>query len=252
MKRIAKFAWPLLLAALAVAAAGCRETKVPQSDLDRFVDGIRDLPQPAAMDTLRAIADRGGERATFAQYELGNRYYSAAEDTAKARGWNDAAAKALLDSSETWFLKSVAADSTFVEGWVNLGGVWDTRSDMMAPQKERDARVEQAATMYNHALELRPDDEKARCNLGALYLRQRETEKAKDEFMKVLDRDPKSALGHYHLAVMFAEARIYREAEREWKLAVKYDPDGDVGERSQANLKILDDLQKAPAQPATQ
>ena len=44
---------------------------------------------------------------------------------------------------------------------------------------------------------------------------------------------------------MFAEAKIYREAIREWELAAKYDPDGDIGERSRDNIKIVQDLANA-------
>ena len=41
---------------------------------------------------------------------------------------------------------------------------------------------------------------------------------------------------------MFAEAKIYREAINEWELAVKNDPDGDIGERSRDNIQIVKDL----------
>ncbi len=169
---------------------------------------------------------------------------------AETKGWNDDGAKAWLDSSQTWFEAAVAADSTFLQAWVNLGGIWDNRADMMAPMPERQARTAKAVSMYEKALTIDPRDAKARCNLGALYMRDRKTEEAKKEFTTVLEQDPQSALAHYHLAVLFAEARIYREAETEWKLAVKYDPDGDIGERSKANLKILEDLQKAPTPAA--
>ena len=79
-----------------------------------------------------------------------------------------------------------------------------------------------------------PNDEKARCNLGALYKRQT-PEKAMEEFLAVLDHDPKSALAHYNLAILFATQKIYSEAMRELDLAVKYDPHGDIGQRSSAN-----------------
>ncbi len=91
-----------------------------------------------------------------------------------------------------------------------------------------------------------PADEKARCDLGGLYLRQRRTQDALDQFQTVLDADPKSSLAHYNLAIMFAEQKIYREALREWELAAKYDPDGDVGQRSRENVRIVKDLMNAP------
>ena len=66
----------------------------------------------------------------------------------------------------------------------------------------------------------------------------------------MLEHDPESALAHYNLAIMFAEQKIYREALREWELAAKYDPDGDIGERSRANIQIVKDLMNAPDPPA--
>jgi len=140
-------------------------------------------------------------------------------------------------------------DSTFLQAWVNLGGIWDNRADMMAPMPERQARTAKAVSMYQKALSIDPRDAKARCNLGALYMRDRKTEEAKKEFTTVLDQDPQSALAHYHLAVLFAEARIYARPRLSgsWR---EIRPDGDIGERSKANLKILEDLQKAPTPAA--
>jgi tetratricopeptide (TPR) repeat protein len=244
MKRI------LTLLLLLAVVGGCKSGSKPQSDLDKFVTEMRRLPPAEALTTLQGMTSRPAPQSTYAKYELGNIYFRKAEDAAEAKGWNDDGAKAWLDSSQTWFEAAVAADSTFVEAWVNLGGIWDNRADMMAPMTERQARTAKASSMYQKALTIDPRDAKARCNLGALYMRDRKTEDAKREFTTVLQQDPQSALAHYHMAVLFAEARIYREAELEWKLAVKYDPDGDIGERSKANLKILEDLQKAPTPAA--
>jgi hypothetical protein len=72
------------------------------------------------------------------------------------------------------------------------------------------------------------------------------------EFQKVLEYHPQSALAHYNMAIMFAESKIYREALVEWELASKYDPDGDIGERSRENIKIVKDLMNAPTPPLKQ
>jgi tetratricopeptide (TPR) repeat protein len=237
--------WIVVLLALLAFTLGCKPGSKPQTDLDRFVTEMRRLPADTALDSLRVLAARGPS-ATYARYELGNRFFRMAEDTAQTRGWNDDHAKALLDSSQAWFDAAVKADSMFVQAWVNLGGVWDNRAEMMAPQPERQLRSQKALDMYKRALTIDPRNENARCNIGAVHMRERRTNEAKQEFMTVLQQNPQSAVAHYHLAVLFAEARIYREAEREWQLAAKYDHDGDIGERSRANIKILADLQKAP------
>jgi tetratricopeptide (TPR) repeat protein len=232
----------LLAASLLITA--CNKD-VPPSELDRFIARIEALPAAAAMDTLYDLAQGLDQEATYAKYELGNIYYAQAADSAQTRGWNDEHAKAYLDSAQTWFEAAVAADSLFVEAFVNLGALWDDRADMMATRREREARIAKAKENYERAIALKPHDEKARCNLGSLYKRQNNFEKAMQEYMTVLDHDPKSALAHYNLAILFATQKIYREAIREFELAVKYDPKGDIGERSRDNIKIIKDLQES-------
>jgi tetratricopeptide (TPR) repeat protein len=237
---LALFAAALVLAPL----AGCNED-APQSDLDRFISSLEDLPADALVDTLRTLARGSDQDAIFARYQLGNVFYSQAADSARTRGWNDPFAAAALDTAQGWFEQAIAADSTFVEAYVNLGALWDDRADMMAGRQERQQREEMAEQMYLAALELRPHDEKARCNLGSLYKRQNDFEAAMNEYLTVLDHDPKSALARYNLAILFATQRIYREAIREFELAVKYDPEGDIGDRSRDNIEIIRDLMEA-------
>ena len=233
----------LVLLAVVLLLAGCRE-QMPESDLDRFVAALDGLTTEAKIDTLRQIAADSPPESVYANYQLGNVYYEAAVDSARARGWNHPSAAAGLDSAEVYFSRAVAQDSLMIEAYVNLGAVWDDRSEMIGKRGERESRLEQAEQMYSKALAIDPHNDKARCNLGALYLRQNRTTDAKNEFQRVLADDPNNALAHYNLAIMFAESKIYDEAIREWKLAAKYDPDGDIGERSRENVKIVEELQQ--------
>lgn len=239
-----------ILAALGLlAVAGCKDG-MPQSDLDKFITHMESLPQPERADSLAAIATGSGQRAAFANYMMGNKLYAAAADSAVAGGWAAPVVTALLDESEAYLSEAVARDSSFVEALVNLGSLWDDRSEVVGPRNERDRRVAEARKYYELALAADPLDEKARCNLGSLYLRQRKTMEAKEEFQKVLENNPRSSLAHYNLAIMFAEAKIYREAIREWELAVKYDPDGDIGQRSRDNIEIVKELMNTPVPKA--
>ena len=235
---------PTLLLALALTACNSEQ---PESELDRFIASVEVLPRDAALDTLYGLVDAEPPTDAFARYELGNIYYGTAVDSARARGWNDDFARAYLDSAEAWFEAAVAADTTFVEAYVNLGALWDDRADMMAVRRERQERIARAKEMYEKALALRPHDEKARCNLGSLYKRQNDFEQAMAEYLAVLEHDPESALAHYNLAILFATQRVYREAITEFELAVKYDPEGDIGDRSRDNIKIIEDLMKSEA-----
>lgn len=250
-----------LLLATAVGAmlilAGCRDgnggggrksakSEVPATPLERFAARISVLQGQALEDTLRHLAAGGPPQSAYAGYLLGNQFYRAAGDSAMRRGWKDPLVTAMLDSAEIRFMASIAADSTLLEPMVNLGSLLDDRSEQTTDQVQRQEQTAKAESYYRLALRVDPLDEKARCNLGSLYLRQRKHPLALAEFNQVLANDPRSALAHYNLAIMFAEAKIYREALAEWELAVKYDPDGDVGGRSAENIRIVRDLMNAP------
>lgn len=257
MRRI----WLVLVLATVVGTllslAGCRngsdggggkstKSEAPATPLERFAIRISSLQGPALSDTLRHLAAGGPPQSAYASYLLGNQFYRAAGDSAMRRGWKDSLVTALLDSAEIRFNASIAADSTLLEPMVNLGSLWDDRSEQTVDQIARQEQTTKAESYYRLALRVDPLDEKARCNLGSLYLRQRKHPLALAEFNQVLANDPQSALAHYNLAIMFAEAKIYREALVEWELAVKYDPDGDVGGRSAENIRIVRDLMNAP------
>ncbi len=227
------------------AMVGCKDG-IPESELDQFISEMSKLDPAVQADSLQTIARSGDASASFATYMIGNNFYKAASDSARLSGWGSEGASALLDSSEAYFNAAVSMDSTFVEALVNLGSLWDDRSEQLSSREDRDFRVAKAESFYQMAISVSPLDEKARCNLGSLYLRQRRTMDAKNEFQKVLEANPHSSLAHYNMAIMFAESKIYREAISEWKLAVKYDPDGDIGGRSRDNIDIVKELMKTP------
>ena len=203
--------WLLLVVILLAALGGCRDT-APETDLDRFVHRTGDLAGEALTDTLWTAIHEGPPNSVYASFLMGNHYYQAAGDSAGRAGWKDPGVGALLDSAEVHFSRATTHDSTFIEAIVNLGSVWDDRAERSS---DRDARTDAQTTAekyYLMALDQDPSDEKARCNLGGLYLRQRLTDKALQEFQTALEHNPESALAHYNLAIMFAEAEIYREA----------------------------------------
>ena len=235
----------LMLVLMTGLLVGCKDG-IPESELDQFIAGMSELDSAVLSDSLHSIANSGSSTASFATYMIGNNYYKAAADSARLGGWGSEGANALLDSSEVYFGAAVEMDSTFVEALVNLGSLWDDRSEQLSSREDRDSKVAKAETYYQKALLVAPLDEKARCNLGSLYLRQRRTMDAKEQFQAVLDNNPRSSLAHYNMAIMFAEAKIYREAIAEWELAVKYDPDGDIGDRSRDNIGIVKELMDTP------
>jgi tetratricopeptide (TPR) repeat protein len=247
MKRILVFIFITVVFAAGLMSA-CKDG-VPQTELQMFIARTAEYEGQALTDTLRGIALGEAPFNSYANFLLGNQFYDSASDSAQVNGWNNPGALSMLDSAEVYFSLAVAQDSSFIEPIVNLGSIWDDRSDSVGNRQQFDERVAEANKFYTMALAIDPTDEKARCNLGSLYLRQRRTADAMAEFKKVLENNPKSSLAHYNIAIMFAESKIYREALKEWELASKYDPDGDIGDRSRANIKIVHDLMNAPTPP---
>ncbi|MHB8080156.1 MAG: tetratricopeptide repeat protein [Candidatus Krumholzibacteriia bacterium] len=239
--RPAPAVWALL--ALSVIVAGCQK-QGGSAELDQFLARAQKLPGPQREALLRQAVGAGGRQAVFAHYALGNEFYAAATDSSTAGA--TAGAAALLDSARVHF-EQAALDTTFVEAQVNLGSVWDDMADLGGPQAERQTRLDNAEAAYRRALALRPTDEKALCNLGALYVKKRQYPEAVAQFRKALAAHPRSALAHYNLAILFAETKIYREAKVEWAAAAKDDPKGDIGRRSLANVRIVEQMMSAQA-----
>ncbi len=240
--------WALL--AVSVILPGCQK-QGEQSQLDQFLARAQKLPAPQREALLRQTIGSGGRPAVFAHFALGNQFYDAAKDSSAAGA--TAGAAALLDSAR-WYFEQAALDTALVEAQVNLGSVWDDMADLGGAQAERQTRLEKAEAAYRQALALRPTDEKARCNLGALYVKKRQFPEAVAQFRQALVDHPRSALAHYNLAILFAETKIYREARAEWAAAAQADPQGDIGRRSLANVRIVEQMMSAkdpgaPGQP---
>lgn len=243
---VRRAAAPWALLAVCAVLAGCQK-QADTAQLDRFVARAQKLPAAQREALLREAIGGGGRQAVYAHYVLGNQFYAAAGDSSTAGA--TAGAAALLDSAR-WHFERAALDTTFVEAQVNLGSVWDDMADLGGASAERQSRLEQAEAAYRRALAQRPTDEKALCNLGALYVKKRQYPEAVAQFRQALAAHPRSALAHYNLAILFAETKIYREAKAEWAAAAKADPKGDVGRRSLANVKIVEQMMSAQQPPA--
>ncbi|MBU1072181.1 tetratricopeptide repeat protein, partial [bacterium] len=190
------------------------------------------------------LAAAGTPEAKYAWYELGNIFYRRATTTELAPGEGSASGtNALLDSALAYFEVASSSDSTFVEPLVNAGLIWDDLSEGRTP--EAMAAVNKATELYTRAIALRPGDEKACCNLGSLYFRRHQYMNALAEFKAALEGNPRSALAHYNLAIMFAESKMYREAIVEWEDAAEFDEEGDIRERSLENIRVIKELMEA-------
>ncbi len=220
----------------------------PDRSAERLLRDWKELGPAQRESALRALAAGDPATRALADYGLGNVFTTVAADSGASGKGAEKSAVALLDSARVHFEGAVARDSTFVEAYVNLGSVYDDLSTHSTLRDRLRVQTDQqsAEKAYKRAVALRPEDEKARCNLGALYVRLHREPDALEQFQTVLKQNPKSALAHYNLAIMFADAKIYREAVQEWRAAAKADPQGDIGKRSEQNVKIVEQMMTTP------
>jgi tetratricopeptide (TPR) repeat protein len=223
-----------------VLVAGCNK----QQDLtmtEQVLEKYRNMPAEEQEPALREFAANDTDNARYAVFELGNLFYDRAQERIEPPGEGSLSGNnALLDSALYYYQAAADMDSTFGEPLVNMGLIWDNLSDGRSAAAR--AAMAKARDLYQRAIEINPLDEKARCNLGSLYFRKQQRNEAMQQFRATLDANPESALAHFHLASMFAESRIYKEAVTEWELAAKYDKVGDIRERSRENIRIIDEL----------
>jgi tetratricopeptide (TPR) repeat protein len=230
----------VLLTAVVFAVTGCNESE-KMSAVEKVLAEYRAMPVDEQEPALQELAASGPDMAAYGWYGLGNYYYERSQsDEAPRTVGARTGQNALLDSAVTYYEKAIAADSTMVEAWVNMGLIWDDISDGTSGHARK--AVDLAKDAYTAAIVLAPTDEKARCNLGALHFRRHMYPEAIEQFNAVLEHDPDSALAHYNMAILFAESRMYREALVEWEAAADSDPDGDIGDRSRDNIKVIEDL----------
>jgi len=67
-------------------------------------------------------------------------------------------------------------------------------------------------------------EQKSRYLLGRIYLDKGDYLKAQDQYMKILEKDEKSADAHYYLGVIFEEMENTTKARYHWRKALEEDP----------------------------
>jgi superkiller protein 3 len=80
-------------------------------------------------------------------------------------------------------------------------------------------RLEDAAAHYKRSLELEPKAE-IYSDLGFVMAQLGQPDEARADYQKALELDPNCASAHFNLAVMFAQAGAFGEAEAQFRLAL--------------------------------
>ena len=102
-------------------------------------------------------------------------------------------------------------------------------------------RIEDAVDAYEKAIELDDDDQgKAdlHFNLGVLYMKMGNFEKAEDNFMESYDLNPEDVEAILGIAQTFETAEKWRRAEKWYKEAIYLDPENPSHYRSMARVLI--------------
>jgi protein O-GlcNAc transferase len=77
---------------------------------------------------------------------------------------------------------------------------------------------------YLHAVELKPQSAQAQDNLGILFARRGETDRAMEAFRTALRLDPKNCQAATNLGVALEQSGRLDEARQQWTHAVDVDP----------------------------
>lgn len=80
-------------------------------------------------------------------------------------------------------------------------------------------------TLWNDALKKSPHKPRTHINLGFLYLKAQDLQRAEDHFKKAIELDPNSANAHLNLGLVYLLKKDYDSALKEYELALKIRPD---------------------------
>lgn len=108
-----------------------------------------------------------------------------------------------------------------------------------------DAGAPKAAVLaYQRALELSPGNPDVLTDLGTMYLRTNEVDKAIASFKAAGEADPKHSKSRFNLGIALMAAKRYSEAGEAFSQYLSLDPQGENAAAAQAHLKIIQKLMK--------
>jgi tetratricopeptide (TPR) repeat protein len=95
---------------------------------------------------------------------------------------------------------------------------------LLAQLQTENDEIPQAADTLAAALALAPEQHRLRITLGALYIRLRRYESARDQLERALERDPRNAIAQYYLAVVHKNEGNLEKALRHAENAARWMP----------------------------
>jgi Flp pilus assembly protein TadD len=94
-------------------------------------------------------------------------------------------------------------------------------------------------TLFNHALEITPNNFIAENNLGEAYLQSGRPDLAYDHFLRATQEKPRYGLAHYNLGIILAQQNRRAEAKQEFEAGIEFGQDNAEIASSYHNLGIV-------------
>lgn len=142
----------------------------------------------------------------------------------------------LTDSALYYYDKTIAIAPDHFKSHVNKGVLFDDEGDY--------ARAIQSFAM---AATLNPEDVLAHSHLAFLLHQKGDHWAAWDHLDAALEIDSSHPQPHFYLAVFFWEAKIFREAMREWETVMELEPDGFLAVKARDNIVMLQKALESPS-----
>lgn len=141
-----------------------------------------------------------------------------------------------IDSALACYDRTIGIDPRHFKALVNKGVLLD---DMGNPQA--------AIQSFAMAAAVNPDDLLAHAHLAFLLHGRGDHQEAWRHLSRALDIDAGHPQARFYLAIFFWEARIYREAIREWEAVIEAEPDGFLAQKARENILLLQKALNAPS-----
>jgi tetratricopeptide (TPR) repeat protein len=143
----------------------------------------------------------------------------------------------VTDSALHYYDRAIEAEPDHFKSHVNKGVLYDDGGDYA-----------NAIKSFATAATINPEDVLAHAHLAFLLHQNGDHRAAWVHLDQALKLDPEHAQPRFYLAVFFWEARIYREAIREWERVIELEPGGFLAAKARDNIVMLQKALESPSE----
>jgi tetratricopeptide (TPR) repeat protein len=102
----------------------------------------------------------------------------------------------------------------------------------------------EAIEAYNHYLAVKPDNPDVRTDMGIMYRKLGQFDRALEEFRKAAQSDPKHANSRYNIGlVLLHDKQDMKDAIKAWEDYLKVDPNSERAQRIRAQIEKIKTMQ---------